>query len=234
MPDALGFLFDMLAARENPYTWAEPLSPLQIATYARRRGVPLPSWDDPACDELEIETAVAVLRTLRTELTDALVGEDPIAGRESLNLALAAWDARLLLEEELAEDDLPGVEVIAGELPPVPLQRWHRGSTDIPGATADRCPHVGAVVLAVASVLLTEATNIHLSGYAHRVRACAASACRRPYLDAGDAGRRRFCSGRCRSAQSARNRADAAQRRPMDSTEKPFITAARRAARSEA
>lgn len=76
---------------------------------------------------------------LRTRLTDALAGDDATAGREHLNHALEAWAARVPVEEELGEDDLPGVEVIAGDLPPVPLQRWHQARTDIPTTARGRC-----------------------------------------------------------------------------------------------
>lgn len=71
----------------------------------------------------------------------------------------------------------------------------------------DRCPNVRAPVLATASTLLTEAANIHLSGHAERVRPCQAVNCHAPFIDAGDAGRRRFCSSRCRARQSARDKA---------------------------
>lgn len=206
MPDPLGFLLDLLATRNNPHRPAPPLAPLDIAAVAHQHRIALPEWDDSECDPFEDDTATDLLQTLRTQLTTALVDPDASAGREVLNQALVAWHALTLLEEELGPDELPGVEVEATVLPPVPMRPWYERDPDLPRTTADRCPHVGTFVLAVASVLLTEATNIHLSGYADRVRACAAPDGRYPFIDAGDSGRRRYCSGRCRARQSARAR----------------------------
>ena len=121
--------------------------------------------------------------------------------------ALDDWQARVSVEEELADHELPGVEVTASALPHVPLPPWYERDPTLPRDTAGRCPTLGPFLLAVVGVLLTEATNIHLSGYADRVRPCEAPDCRTPFLDAGDGRRRRFCSPRCRARQSARARA---------------------------
>ena len=207
MPDPLGFLLDLLVARANPHMPAPPLPLDQVVARARQHGVELPSWDEEQCEPFEEDTAADALAALRTDLTDALVGEDSTAGREALNRALDTWQARFTLEEELGPDELPGVEVDATTIADVPLPPWYARHPAIPRTALERCPNVLATVLAVASTLLTEATNIHLSGYAERVRACQAVNCRAPFIDAGDAGRRRFCSARCRARQSARDKA---------------------------
>ena len=207
MPDPLGFLLEMLSSRPNPHAPAPALPVLAVALAAPRHGVDLPAWDESACDELEEDTARDALTTLRTQLSDALLGEDASAGRELLNQALDDWQARVSVEEELADHELPGVEVTASALPHVPLPPWYERDPTLPRDTAARCPTLGPFLLAVVGVLLTEATNIHLSGYADRVRPCEAPDCRTPFLDAGDGRRRRFCSPRCRARQSARARA---------------------------
>lgn len=207
MPNPLDFLLDLLARRRNEWDSAEPLAPLFINDIARKHGVALPEWDISECDELEDDTASDLLQLLRTQLTTALVGEDSSAGREVLNQTLTDWHAVTHLEEELGSDELPGVEVEATRLPEIPLKPWYERDPALPRAVADRCPTLQPFIIAVASVLLTEATNIHLSGYAERVRACAAPDCNAPFIDAGDAGRRRFCSARCRARTSARERA---------------------------
>lgn len=205
-PDHLGFLFDLLAARTNPHAAARPMHLTEIAAAGRQRGVMLPTWDDAACEELEHDSATDALIMLRTQLTDALAGEDDSAGREVLNGALEAWGARVMLEEELGPTELPGVEVTATGMPAVPLKPWFERRPEVPRDMSERCANTAHVVLAVASVLLTEATNIHLSGYAERVRPCDAYDCRTPFIDASDTGRRRFCSSRCRARASARAR----------------------------
>lgn len=207
MSDPHGFLFELLAARRNPHAPAEPLAPRVVAHVAHKHHVDLPDWDDSDVDELEDDTATDALQALRTQLTDSLVGEDASAGREVLNAALAAWSATVVLEEELGPDERPAVQIEATVLPPVPLRPWYERKPELPRGMAERCPTVATFVLAVASVLLTEATNVHLSGHAERVRACEAPDCRTPFMDASDAARRRFCSARCRARQSARARA---------------------------
>ena len=125
MPDPLGFLLEMLSSRPNPHAPAPALPVLAVALAARRHGVDLPAWDESACDELEEDTARDALTTLRTQLSDALLGEDASAGRELLNQALDDWQARVSVEEELADHELPGVEVTASALPHVPLPPWY-------------------------------------------------------------------------------------------------------------
>ncbi|MDO5534577.1 MAG: hypothetical protein Q4F65_08000, partial [Propionibacteriaceae bacterium] len=174
MPDPLAFLLETLAARNNPYASAKPLQAWDVAQVARKHGVSLPTWDDTECEEVEQETAEEVLTVLRTRLTDALTGEDATGGREVLNELLESWQTRIALEEDLGESELPGVEVTATTLPTVELPYWHARLADVPRDTAERCPHLTPILLAMASVLLTEATNIHLSGYADRVRPCEA------------------------------------------------------------
>ena len=204
--DPLGFLLALLAARTNPHAPAQPLDPLDVMALARHR-IDLPALDVAQCEELEVDTATDVLQELRTHLTDALVPADASAGREVLNQVLDAWQAGCALEEELGPDELPGVELVARVLPPVPLPFWYARVPGTPHATAERCPQAGPFLLGVASVLLSAATNIHLSGYADRGLACAAHDCARPFIDAGDSGRRRYCAPRCRARQSARDRA---------------------------
>ena len=85
-------------------------------------------------------TARDALTTLRTQLSDALLGEDASAGRELLNQALDDWQARVSVEEELADHELPGVEVTASALPHVPLPPWYERDPTLPRDTAARCP----------------------------------------------------------------------------------------------
>lgn len=199
MTDAMGFLFDVLG-------WRADLTPGGLRHFALRRGIPLPdTLNDSPDDEIEWGAAQDCITALRQGLAGSLLNGDATAGREALNRLLAAWGVHLLLEEELGPHELPGVELRATTVPPVP-PRPHilfREGRDTPGIPLGE-RSVGPALLQAASVLLTEAANLHLSGYADRVGSCAAPDCRRPFLDTTQAGSRRFCSARCRARASAR------------------------------
>ncbi|HHU39131.1 MAG TPA: hypothetical protein GXZ45_07635 [Propionibacterium sp.] len=67
-------------------------------------------------------------------------GDDADAGREVLNQALAAWQARVFVEEEVGPGELPGVEAQASALPEVPLNPPQRLRRARPGVRRHRLP----------------------------------------------------------------------------------------------
>lgn len=203
-PD-LAFVFDLVAHRA--VTWAgqpQPISVEHVLHLAGRRGVRLPEPDWTRSDDDLEAAAERVLGSFVDGLADCLLDEGA-AARESLNILLDAWSPQLALEEDLGSDDLPGVELVAGSIPAAPLtpyEMFHRG-TDAVGVRLANTP-LEPVLLATASVALTEVANIHLSGYADRVRRCGSRQCGRPFLDASPGGNRRWCSARCRAREGAR------------------------------
>lgn len=212
--NALDFLLDVAALRDvdgrpGPFGLV-PLSPDHVASLARRRQVPLPVVGSEVGTEDEHWAATVLLSELGTALASCLVA-DPAAGREILNAQMGAWAARPTLEDEVGPDELPGLDLEASALPraPVPLSQYAREGDDAEGVVVKDAT-LAAFVLAAASILLTEAVNVHLSGYADRVRACAAPDCLRPFLDTSKASTRRFCSATCRARAWARRAATGA------------------------